>query len=117
MFGDGMAHTAALDWHAVTFPFFFPPTSLDFCLSQSSESRKSKACRGGSQEASDAEGMIERISQVSLKTKSKAKMKRGKERRKKRDFIGFKASCLILCGLIHNRCMPGVGSSTSGSHQ
>lgn len=34
-----------------------------------------------------------------------------------RDFRGFKANSLMLCGLIHNPCMPGVGSSTSVSHQ
>lgn len=42
--------------------------------------------------------------------------RRGKKG-KNRDHMGFKTVCLILCGLIHNCCMPGAGSSTSGSHQ
>lgn len=80
---------------------------------------QSKAGRCSSLEALDTEGMKERIPQVLLKRKSEEKMVGGRERRggKNRDFMGFKGSCLILCGLIHNCCMPGVGSSTSGSHQ
>lgn len=73
----------------VTFPFFFPPTRLDFCLSRSNELRKSKACRCGGQEASDPEGMIETIPQVPLKRKSRAEMKEGKKRRGNEIFQRF----------------------------
>lgn len=82
VFGDGMAYPSALNWHTLTFLCFFPPTWLDFSVSQSSESMKSKACGCDSQEVSETEDRIERVPQVPLERKNKAKMQGGNKRRK-----------------------------------